>query len=385
MTRLRAQGMLLVALALVLAAPAAAPRAARAGEPGLTWQGDFRYRFETIDQAWSRGRDRHRIRARAGVEARVNDTVSVTLRLATTEGDPRSTNVTLSGSNSRKSVDLDLAYAEWRLHADWKLTAGKMRQPWLRPGHSVLFDADVNPEGLAVHFGRGPVFASVFYHLLEERGGSASTPAADSSLAGGQAGLRGTLGHGSRWLLGVGYYDFNAVQGRDPFPAGSSNGNTTTSAPGLCRAGIESCLEQDFAQLQLLGEYATRVGRLPLVLHLEWMRNRQAGNGLDTAWSAGVRLGKTGEPRTWEVGYAYQRIGKDALFGQFIDSDFAGGETDVEGSIVRAGYAIARDWTFNLTWFLNRTHVDVPLVVGGAGPMSGRDYRRLQLDLNFTF
>lgn len=358
---------------------------------GFTWKGDLRYRNETIDQEYARNRNRDRIRVRTGFTAKVNDTITTELGLSTTENnDPRSSNQTLTGENTRKAIELDVAYVSWQPHADWKFTAGKMKYPWVRPGQSVLFDGDINPEGLAVNFTHGPFFASAFYNLLEERGGSFTGATADSNLAGGQVGLRGTLGSASKWTLGAGYFDFNAVKGRNPFYNASSNGNTTTTTPALCSAGIAPCLRYDFTQTELFGEFSTALGRLPLSAHADWFRNGDADR-LDTAYSVGVLLGKASDPGTWELGYVYQHIDKDALFGQFIDSDFGGGNTDAKGSILKGAYAFAKNWTLNLTYFLNRTNVDVPTTLAGVPGLSStaqirdRDYKRLQVDLNWKY
>ena len=54
----------------------------------------------------------------------------------------------------------------------------------------------------------------------------------------------------------------------------------------------------------------------------------------------------------------YQSIEKDALFAQLIDSDFAGGVSDTEGFVLRAGYAPVRNWVLNATYFLNKRNVD---------------------------
>ncbi len=78
-------------------------------------------------------------------------------------------------------------------------------------------------------------------------------------------------------------------------------------------------------------------------------------------------------------------VEKDALYGQYIDSDFGGGNTDAKGSIIKVGYAFARNWTFNVTYFLNETNIDVPATVAGVGSVLDRDYKRLQLDLNFKY
>jgi len=359
---------------------------------GFTWKGDLRYRNETIEQEYARDRNRDRIRVRTGFTAKVNDTITTEVGLATSEGgDPRSSNQTLTGENTRKAIELDVANVTWQPHADWKITAGKMKYPWVRPGQSVLFDGDVNPEGLAVNFGHGMFFASAFYNLLEERGGSFTGPTADSNLAGGQVGLRGAFGSASKWTLGAGYFDFNAVKGRNPFYNGSSNGNTTATTAALCSVGVSPCLRYDFTQTELFGEFATALGRLPLSAHADWFKNDDADNGLDTAYSVGVLLGKAGDPGTWELGYVYQHIEKDALYAQYIDSDFGGGNTDAEGSIIKGAYAFAKNWTLNLTYFLNKTNIDVATTLSGvpglasATQIRDRDYKRLQVDLNWKY
>ena len=102
----------------------------------FTWKGDLRYRNENIDQEFVEGRNRDRIRVRAGFVAKVNDTIKTELQIATAEnGDPRSSNQTLTGENTRKPIYLDLAYAEWQPNADWKFTGGKMKKT-LWPGRT---------------------------------------------------------------------------------------------------------------------------------------------------------------------------------------------------------------------------------------------------------
>lgn len=345
----------------------------------FTFKGDLRYRNETIDQEFIPQRNRDRIRARFGFTAKVNDTIRTEVQLATTEGnDPRSSNVTLSGLNSRKSINLDLAYVEWQPLADWRLTAGKMRGPWVRPGQSVLIDGDINPEGLAVNYGHGEVFANLFYNLLDER-----AQANDSSLLGGQVGWRPTVG-ASRLTVGVGYYDFQNVQGRNPFFAGP-NGNTVTTVVANCRSGVVGCLVYDYDQVQLFGEWSLPVAGRPLALHADVYQNLEADNGLDTAWSTGVTYGRASDPRSWEVGYMYQLIEKDALFGQFIDSDFGGGNTDARGSVVKLGYAPAKNWVINAWYHFGQTNLDSPASISGVGQVYDRDYNRLQIDLNFKY
>jgi hypothetical protein len=82
----------------------------------------------------------------------------------------------------------------------------------------------------------------------------------------------------------------------------------------------------------------------------------------------------------------YQVMGKDAMFAQLIDSDFAAGNTDGSGWALRAGYAPARNVALYATYILNSLYQDVA-PVSGPGYEIGRnlDYDRLQLDVVYRF
>ena len=95
--------------------------------------------------------------------------------------------------------------------------------------------------------------------------------------------------------------------------------------------------------------------------------------------------GRASDPRSWEIGYFYQLLEKDALFGQFIDSDFGAGNTDARGSVVKLGYAPARNWTINAWYHFGETNIDSSANISGVGQVFDRDYERLQLDMNFRF
>jgi hypothetical protein len=370
----------------------------------FTWKGDLRYRNETIDQEYvSTERNRDRVRARFGFFAKINDTMRVEMQATTTEAfDARSSNQTLTNANSRKNLDIDTMYGEWSPMASTRLTFGKMRYPWIRTS-SYFYDGDVNPEGIALNWQQGATgaFAAVFYTHLMER-----STQADSNMAGVQAGWRGTFGDGGRYTLAAGYFDHGAVQGYpayfDQLPA-FAFGNTTTTNPAICRRGFTTCLANDYNIVDLLAEVQFNVGARPLVLFAEYGHNTEADfqnvssnptqnipKGLDTAYSAGFTFGRASAPRSWEFGYLYQVVEKDALFAQWIDSDFAAGLTDGKGSAVRFAYQLARNWRFNLTYLMNETNNDVPVQVTIPGStatrvVSDREYKRLQLDLNMTF
>jgi hypothetical protein len=92
-------------------------------------------------------------------------------------------------------------------------------------------------------------------------------------------------------------------------------------------------------------------------------------------------------PGTWEFGYLYQKVEKDALFGQWIDSDFAAGGTDGGGSAFRVAYQLSPNARVNVSYLMTETNLDVPVAVTVPVPATvrGRDYDRLQVDVNWTF
>ena len=108
----------------------------------------------------------------------------------------------------------------------------------------------------------------------------------------------------------------------------------------------------------------------------DYARNTAAGNRLDTAYNLGIMVGKASAPGRWELGVFTQRVEKDALFGQWTDSDFASGVTDSRGCVYRAAWMAMSRVLINLTYIDSKFAVDV-------GPEMS--YERWQLDFNFLF
>jgi hypothetical protein len=363
----------------------------------IKFKGDLRVRNETIQServvgtgasaevADAADRDRMRFRARISAEARVTDSTRVVLGLASGDGDPRSTNQTFTNNSSGKGVYIDLAYADWAFQPGAHLVLGKQKQPYWRTGQSLFFDADINPEGGAVTFERGAFFGSAYAWWLQE--GYAADPSGnnqDANIVGAQAGLKFPLLAGET-RLAAHYYDCGACQYNNPFwSGGNANGNTTlTQGSGGSAVQV---LRYDYNVVVLSGEVSTTLFGLPLLVWGDWARNLASGVEYDTAWNVGTHLGKASAPGTWEAGLMYQVMGKDAMFGQLIDSDFAAGNTDGDGWALRAGYAPARNIALHATYMLNSLYQDVA-PVSGPGYEIGRDldYDRLQLDVVYRF
>jgi len=352
--------------------------------------GDVRYRYEFVsDDTLSGGqrtadRYRDRIRARLAATAKATDNIVVGIGMTTTEnGDPRSSNQSLSNVFSKKTLDLDLAYFDWSFASWGKLIGGKMKQPFVKPGQSLFWDNDITPEGLAIGFQQGMFFGTAYNYWLTEQSGPENTRTADTMLHGLQVGMRMPVGSSSSLMLAAHYYDLSAAVGRSPFYGGSgnidnANGNTVVDLDPSAATNV--VLVYDYEVINLSAEFNTLLGDLPFQVWADAAQNQDAPAN-DTAWSAGVLFGKASNYRTWELGAGYQVLEKDAFFAQLIDSDVGAGFSDNKGWVLRAAYAPVRNWTINTTYYLTKRNVKV----ANSSGQTDVDYDRLQLDFNVKF
>jgi len=352
------------ATAAATAQPAPVP-ARQFGSPaidGIKLKADLRYRHESIDESGLQRRDRNRIRARIGLSGDVTEDVEIGFQLATGGTSPISGNQSLDTGFSRKSFGLDLAYFNWKVTDQMTVSGGKIKNPFRRVGgNGLLWDSDMNPEGLALAIGNGPITASVAGLWVEERSGSS-----DSMLLGAQLAYTTAVGSGAKVRVGGSYFDYLKTQGSTPFFNGSGAGNILD---------LNGNYPTDFNELELFAELSTQLADQPLAVFFDYVTNTEAVD-FDTGWAVGAKYGKASNPGTWEVGYIYQDLEANAVVATFTDSDFGGGGTDGSGHILKAGYALNKKMKLALTYFLNER---------GADAGNKRDYDRLQLDMSFKY
>jgi len=361
-------------------------------------RGDFRFRQEHIASERVVGsgatayvddaanRDRSRIRARFGFDATVTDTVKATMLLASGADDPRSSNQTLGTSGTRKAIGLDMAYVDWTATTGVDAILGK--QPWtiFRPGNSLFYDGDYNPEGAAVKFDRGMLFGTAYAWILTENyDANPDNANYDTRVYGAQLGLKFPL-LGGETRVAAHYYDCIACENKSPLYNNSSNGNTTYKVG----TSTTNLLAYDYNIIELAGEMNTTLFNLPFQVWANYAENTASNVDYNQAYAVGVSLGKASNPKTWNAGLWYQSIQKDALFGQFVDSDFADGKTDGQGFVLRGAYAPVKNFNVQATYFINTLNKDVAPVNGvssGVPYHIGNDlnYDRVQLDLNYKF
>jgi len=121
--------------------------------------GDFRllYQYDhskklTSSKTQTNEESRGRIRARVGLDAKVNDQITVGVGIATGSTDTtskdasRSGNVTLAGGFAKKTIDLDYAYVQYAPTSWATIIAGRMRNPLWEPS-DFIWDGNIRPEG----------------------------------------------------------------------------------------------------------------------------------------------------------------------------------------------------------------------------------------------
>ena len=344
-------------------APAAATRDPAGWADRIRWSGDFRYRYEKIDEELKSTRNRSRIRARTALTARVFDDFSVGIGLASGGDDPVSSNQTLGGGGTTKDVGLDLAYFDWSGLENTHIIGGKFKNT-LDPvgGNQLLFDSDWRPEGTAITWNNGRLYAGAMGTWLE---GDSNRKTHFAWIA--ELGFNASLGEAARLRAGVSYHEFDTAGRASVFGDGDFFGNSFDP--------VTQTYRYDYHGLEVFAEVGMVMFGLPAVAYLDYINN-QAADDFDTGYEVGLQLGDSGKPGGWDVSWAYRDVEADAVLGLLTDSDFGGGGTDARGHTLTGSYALRKNLKTKVTYFINE-------IDGDLG--TAKDFDRLMLDLSVKF
>lgn len=343
----------------------------------ISLYGDFRFRYEQIDGRNTNQRDRMRIRARLGLKGKIDEEWKFDLRLASGSSDPTSSNQDLDGGFDSKNFWLDRAFLTYQPKGIEGLSvlAGKMSNPFYNVGgNQLMWDGDLNPEGVAVKYAGSFSETLAFFvngggMWVEERSSDA-----DTSLWGVQGGLTHTFENKNTLTGGAGYFKYGNIEGERAI--GSFKGNSFVDIdPGV---GTDNRYLYNYELVELFAEYTMTAWEKPLAFYGDYVVNTASGVQDDTGWLVGTTFNKASAPGTWQVGYEYRDIEADATLGQFNDSDFIGGGTDGKGHKFSFKYALAKNVAAGTTYFLNRRDAD------GDGKRDDK-YSRLQFDVELKF
>ncbi|MEY2482425.1 MAG: hypothetical protein QOK24_953 [Verrucomicrobiota bacterium] len=368
-------------------------------------------------------RNRARYRLRLGLRGTLADDWFFGLRLETSSN-PRSTNVTIGdeasgGPYSKASDGLNVgqAYLGYKGFRDITLTAGRMQNPLVTT--SMLWDADINPEGLAEQWkhtfnlslgGRQTTAIDLFANFAQfiYDDSNPEDPVGPRSVVGGNK-VPNTDALLLAWQVGAKfnftkdiYFQFaptayNYTGNGDSFNVrfvGDPNFKVGAATVSPNQTGINSLLIFDMP-----AEFGWKFGEIPMrffadfAVNLEGDERATAAGHPDKgdqryAYQVGLGLGKIKQKHDWSLEAFYQHVEQFAVDPNLVDSDLYDSRVNMEGFAVRGGYAISDAVTFNLTYGYG-TQIDHDLGTGGVGDAFSinplRKYQIFQADLNVKF
>ena len=317
------------------------------------FKGDVRFRQETVkiqgeSNNGGRDKDRQRIRARLGAYTEINNQVDTGIRISTgSSDDARSTNQDQDNYFDKKSIWLDLGYIDY--HPDQiknlHVIGGKMLQPWVNMG-DVIWDGDINPEGLALTYkyplgSSAELFGSLGnYNLKDNVDGDGVQFRHDLRLTSGQLGTRFSVTDNLKMTLGGSIYAYQ-----------NDENSTCTSSTTPCALAVNGNsaneqfrLYEGFAQADIGGL------AVPLAFYGQYVKNNDASNDQDTAWLLGAKSKVFG----FNLDYNYRDTQRNAVVGAFTDSDFANGTTGSRGHKMKVSYDIDKNFAVGATYFLTK-------------------------------
>jgi hypothetical protein len=389
-------------------------------------------------------RNRARYRLRLGLRGTLVDDWFFGLRLETSSNS-RSTNVTIgdeaSGgpfSKGSDGINVGQAYLGYKGIRDVTLTASRMPNPLVTT--SMLWDADINPEGIAEQwkhtfnfsFGGGQstaateskdgksvaavtseptkfsidLFANLAQFIYDDS--NPEDPVGPRAVSGGKL-VPNTDAYLLAWQIGA-KFNFTKdiyLQLAPTLYNYTGNGDTFnvffSGDPNFRRAGATISPNQTGINSLLVfdvpAEFGWKIGEMPMrvfgdfAVNLEGDARAAAAGHPDKgndryAYQIGLGIGKIKQKHDWQIQGFYQHVDQYAVDPNLVDSDLFDSRVNMEGFAVQAGYAISDAVIFNLTYGYGR-QADRDLGTGGVGdaftlnPL--RKYNIFQADLNVKF
>ncbi|MDY0055261.1 MAG: putative porin [Methyloversatilis sp.] len=368
--------------------------------------------------------NRLRLRARLGVLAKINDTVSAGLRFTTGNVTDRvSTNQTLGSGFNKYSFLVDRAYIKFD-PVEWaSVSGGRIPNPWFST--DLVWDEDLNFDGVAVNLRNvtptqslRPFATAGWFPLRAD-----NPPNAEKQwLAGGQIGAEYDLSSSTRLRVGLAKYHYSRIEART-----DTNFDAIGPLPGYGRYEHSSALRQKGNTLVLtnpgagaaFGETTPIYGLaskfepwvltatadlahfdpVHVLLSAEYVKNtgfdrgdilRRTGlnltDGKNTAYHVRLMVGMPSVRLAddWQVFASYKYIGSDALIDGFTDSDFGLGGTNLKGFVLGGSYGLYRDTAVGLRWYSAR---NIQGMTYDPAVIAGQRYEvdTVMVDMNVRF
>lgn len=306
-------------------------------------KGDIRYQHDSVDWEGQSHRTRHVLRIRASLLAKLSEELDAEIRVASGSGNPTSTNVTMDNGFSGKSLWLDLFSVTWRPALGLALLAGKVKNPLVLPGGTeLIWDSDVNPEGLAATYTSPNKLLGFFVtgtsFWVDERKNDS-----DALLYAAQAGVTFAPQDSPLKLkAGGGYLAFTETKGYPTFvDAAKSFGNSVDR---------DGNYANDYHLVEAFTEAKFKAGTIPVAVAADYVVNTEA-DVEDSAWLVGFTVGERKDKGSWLLRYNYRRLEQDAILGVFTDGSFGDGTTNHQGHELGFDYQASKAATLGLSYY----------------------------------
>jgi len=318
--------------------PLAAPLDEKAASP-WSWFGDLMLRYDDVrDIPRPVEPDIHGAfgRARLGVLYAPIPALEfgAAIKLAASSIDnseDRSYNLNERGND----IALDQAFVRWRPNENTTLQAGKAVFPLeLSP---MIWDTDLRPIGVSGQFAL-PVGEFDRIGLLAGYFAGDLPYGDDSRIGALQAAYRWHEGAPTSGAVLLSYLDFSDLE------QATLQGLTRTNR----RVGTHLISDYRLLDLQLVGRvHPWR--EWPLELRIDLLRNLGADD-LDKGARGSIVLGDRTQPHMWELGFAAQRIQRDAAMAAFNSDDWWF-HSFAHGVMPWVGYGFDATWSVRLAGF----------------------------------
>ncbi|MEO8440497.1 MAG: putative porin [Spartobacteria bacterium] len=391
-------------------------------------------------------RNRARYRLRIGLRGTLVDDWFFGIRLETGTN-PRSTNVTFGDDTSAgpgpyaknsDTISVGQAYLGYSGIRDLTLMVGKMPNPFITS--SMVWDGDINPEGLVEQFkhtftfnaGGGSSSSVPAGYSKDGTAMAATTPVEpptkisidlfanfgqfvyddtnpDNPIGPAPNNVPNVDAYMLAWQLGAkvnfprNFYLqiaptlYNYTGSGDTFNIHFVGDPTYIDAAGNKVTPNQTGINNLFV-LEVPVEFGWKVGEIPMKVFGDLAYNfngaeraRAAGHPDQTdqafAYQIGVGIGKIKDKGSWELKAFWQHAEQYALDPNLVDSDIFDSRVNMEGIAFSAGYAITGAVFANLT-YAHGTQIDSSLGTGGVGDLGINpvdDMNLFQADLSFKF
>lgn len=369
--------------------------------------GDARVRYEVRTGELATGdhqeRGRFRYRLRTALSTKLPNNWAFGVRLETSSSS-RSTNVTMGddGGPFAKNNDglfVGQIFATWTPTPQWTFTAGRMPHPLVTT--SLVWDGDINPEGLAERYKRRDGQNEFSVTLGQFVYGSSG----NQNVYGGTAGAAGTKdlfltawqGGYKRYLEGTTtFFQIAPVL----YLYHNTDQNANPAAFNRVFSPTNAAAVNNLVILEVPFEYALKAkSGVPLRAFADVAINfdgkqraakfgRADLDGENKAWQAGFQYGKAAKAGEWDARVFYQSIGAFSLDANLVDSDLFDSRTNLRGWAFGGNYALGSATQFSLT-LASARRKNGSVIAPGSGDVGANNaldrYWLLQTDLNIKF